>query len=62
MATQEPDTQEPKKMSDEQLKALKRQVSGIPHSLYTAAPAKPEANAKQSKAEQSKTSAEENKK
>ena len=53
MATQEPDTQESLKKTDEQLKALKRQVSGIPHSLYTAAPAKPETDAE--KAERAKT-------
>lgn len=47
------DTQEPKK-TDEQIKALKQQVSGIPESLYKEAPAKPEAEIEAEKAEATK--------
>jgi hypothetical protein len=54
MAAPESNTEESLKRTDEQLKALKRQVSGIPHSLHTAAPAKPEADEKEPKVEQSK--------
>jgi hypothetical protein len=50
MAAPEPDTQEPK-MTDEQLKTLKRQVSGIPQHLHTAAPVVPPADVEQQKSE-----------
>ena len=54
MATPETkDTEESLKRTDEQLKALKRQVSVIPDSLHTAAPAKPEAEVDAEKAKAS---------
>lgn len=48
-----PEPEEPKK-TDEQIKALKQQVSGIPDSLYKEAPAKPEAEIEAEKAEAAK--------
>ena len=40
------ETEEMLKRTDEQLKALKRQVSGVPDSLHTEAPVKPETEVK----------------